>query len=577
MRIEKIYIKLVLICLLSVVVFSCGKKMVPAGITGKRGRVFDQVAFEYYFVEAVKQKLFGNGGDALNYFEQCIKVNPESDAAYFQMAQIMLSKGDLLSGRRYLRKAHSLNSENVWYSIMLAGTYYQVNNIDSAIYYYEKAAISSQGKENILLTLGNLYSENSNYKEAGELFDHLDSKYGINETSTASAARNFMLSGRYEDAYEKIVLLLGNAPDNLVYNGLLADYYRLKGEKELAEEVYANLINNNPENSEIKLALCDFLLAEKKYEELLLLLNNIILSTDITRESKISFFAQIIETEELVKSYSDQLQVILMVLEASYPGDGIIVLLRTEMLINAGRIDDAILRLEALVQERPENYYAWEKLLLTYLDKKEFVKLEERGRECASRFNLSFLAKMLYATGAAENKNYVTALEELKKAEIIAGTEKELILQVYSMRADIYYKMGDFNNAFETFELILKDNRSDLTILNNYAYYLAEQNIRLKEAETMAKKVIDTEGDNTTFLDTYGWVLYKRGKTREAAKIFERIFNSGNEPDAEWYEHYGFILKKQGKCTEAVNYWNRAIKLDNNKTHLLEEIQKCER
>ena len=48
--------------------------------------------------------------------------------------------------------------------------------------------------------------------------------------------------------------------------------------------------------------------------------------------------------------------------------------------------------------------------------------------------------------------------------------------------------------------------------MNNYAYYLAEQNMKLKEAEEMARKVIEKEKDNTTYLDTYGWVLYKRGK-----------------------------------------------------------------
>ena len=43
-------------------------------------------------------------------------------------------------------------------------------------------------------------------------------------------------------------------------------------------------------------------------------------------------------------------------------------------------------------------------------------------------------------------------------------------------------------NAFETFDEALKINSEDLTIINNYAYYLAEQNMRLKEAEDNVKK-----------------------------------------------------------------------------------------
>ena len=36
-------------------------------------------------------------------------------------------------------------------------------------------------------------------------------------------------------------------------------------------------------------------------------------------------------------------------------------------------------------------------------------------------------------------------------------------------------------------------DNSDLTVMNNYAYYLAEQNMQLKDAEEMAKTVIEKE------------------------------------------------------------------------------------
>jgi len=146
-----------------------------------------------------------------------------------------------------------------------------------------------------------------------------------------------------------------------------------------------------------------------------------------------------------------------------------------------------------------------------------------KGEECATKFNRSFLAKILYANGALETKNFDIALEELRKAEILAGDNKEFITQVLTMRADVYYRMKDFIRAFETFEAAIKKNGDDLTVINNYAYYLAEQNSNLKEAEEMARKVIETEKNNSTYLDTYAWVLYKRGKFKEAAKIMASV------------------------------------------------------
>ena len=264
-----------------------------------------------------------------------------------------------------------------------------------------------------------------------------------------------------------------------------------------------------------------------------------------------------------------------MVLEANYSDDSIVPLLRPELMIKQNRLLDASIRLEEIITKSPENYYAWERLLIVYLQLKDYGKLMTRGEECATRFNMSFTAKILYANGALESGKYSIALEELKKAEILAGENKDSIVQVLTMRADVYYRMKDYLMAFETFETALKTDKEDLTVINNYAYYLAEQNRNLKEAEEMAKKVIEKENGNTTFLDTYGWVLYKRGKLNEAAKIMESIINSGEKPDAVWYEHYGFVLKKQKKCKKAVENWNIALKLDSTKINLIKEIKDC--
>jgi Tfp pilus assembly protein PilF len=183
---------------------------------------------------------------------------------------------------------------------------------------------------------------------------------------------------------------------------------------------------------------------------------------------------------------------------------------------------------------------------------------------------------MLYAAGATENKNYQTALEEVRKAEILAGDNEEMIIQVLSTRADIYYRMKDYEKAFQIFENAVKSNKNDLTMLNNYAYYLAEQDLKLKEAEDMAENVIEKEKNNTTFLDTYTWILYKRGKIREAERIMQSVIDMSEDGDAEFFEHMGYIKKKRRKCNEAIINWNKAIELDSTKTELLMEIEKCQ-
>jgi tetratricopeptide (TPR) repeat protein len=295
----------------------------------------------------------------------------------------------------------------------------------------------------------------------------------------------------------------------------------------------------------------------------------------ITREEKISFISELITNEDIIKSHGLKMEVVLMILEANYEDDDIIILLRPEFLQNEKKEVEAATRLEEIIKLRPENYYAWEKLLMVYYDLKDFTRLQKRGEECATKFNRSVLAKLLYASGATENENFNVALEELRKADILAGDNKEIKLKVQTLRADIFYRMKNYTEAFNAYDEALKLDGSDLTVMNNYAYYLAEQNMNLKEAEKMAEIVIEKEKNNNTFLDTYAWVLFKRGKTKEASKIMEQIINSENGKDPEYYEHYGFILKKLGKCQNAVKNWEKAISLDESKSNLKKEIENC--
>jgi len=556
-------------------IISCNKNIVPTGVKGNPASGYDSATFNYIYVEALKQKLMGNAGEALKDLEQCIKMNPESDAAYYQMAQIVIANGDLKNGKKYGLKALSVDDRNMWYLTMLGGLYYQEKNIDSAIIFYEKAVNLFPEKENLQITLGNLYSENKNYSKASSIFDSFDKKYGLNETSTISSVKNLMAEKNYDAALAKIQSLLKGAPDEILYNGLLADIYRGKGENQKALDVYKLLLERNPDNSATQLALCDFFISEKSYSDLFILLNTVILNASIDRESKITLMARLLEIPDLLQNWSEKMVVSLMILEANYADDNIVPLLRPELLLKQNKLKDASERLEDLIKANPDNYYAWEKLLVVYLQMKNYELLLKKGEECATRFNRSFPAKLLYANGALELGKYSVALDELKKAEILAADNKDFLVQVLTMRADVYYRMKDYLKAFSTFEQALKSDNQDLTLINNYAYYLAEQNTNLKEAEEMAKRVVEKEKGNTTFMDTYGWVLYKRGKLNEAAKIMESIIKSGDKEDAVWYEHYGFILKKQKKCAQAIENWNIALKIDSTKTELKKEIEDC--
>jgi tetratricopeptide (TPR) repeat protein len=86
-------------------------------------------------------------------------------------------------------------------------------------------------------------------------------------------------------------------------------------------------------------------------------------------------------------------------------------------------------------------------------------------------------------------------------------------------------------------------NPYNLYVLNNYSYYLAVLETSLDKAEEMSKKCILMDKHNFNYLDTYGWVLFKKGKYKEALDILKKALDSGGKSDENVINHYQEILK----------------------------------
>ena len=573
---KKIYIIIGIITWITLVA-GCTKKSAPATSLPKSIKSTDTVAYDYVYIEAIKQKLLGNMGDALTYLEQCIEMDPQNDAAYYQMAQISMQRGDLENGKKYGLKAVKLDDKNFWYLTMIANIYYQEKTYDSSIYYYEEAIRDFPEKESVKLALADVFSQKGDFRKADDIYKSLEIKYGLNENISLLYIKNLINAKNYKRAEEKVLQLLKTSPDEIVYNGLLAEIYHNMGENNKAFDIYKKLMGKDPSNPQTLLSLTGFLVTEKNYDDLLTILNNVVRSDEIRKENKIALLANLMDNQDLLDAKASEFELILKIFEDLNKEDPVIVLLRPDLYEKTGQNEKAIERLEEIIKENSNNYYAWEKLLLLYSDMQDYDKLLIRGEECATKFNMSFLAKVLYASAAIEKGKYDIAGEELAKAKILAGDQKQMQIQVMSMEADLYYREKEYDKCYEKFREALKIDPQDIIVLNNYAYYLAEQDRDLKNAEKMAAYVIEKEKDNSIYLDTYAWVLYKRGKVKEAVRIMEDILSKGEKDDAEWYEHLGYMMKALRKCEQAIEYWKRAMELDSTKSGLEEEIRNCKK
>ena len=119
---------------------------------------------------------------------------------------------------------------------------------------------------------------------------------------------------------------------------------------------------------------------------------------------------------------------------------------------------------------------------------------------------------------------------------------------------------------------------NDLMGLNNYAYILAEDNADLDKAEAMSKKTVEKEPLQSMYLDTYAYILMKKGLLTYAKFYIEQALEyMKSDPDAVIVEHYGDILFKLGDVNGALEQWKRSYSMERegaDKEKLKQKIEK---
>jgi tetratricopeptide (TPR) repeat protein len=167
------------------------------------------------------------------------------------------------------------------------------------------------------------------------------------------------------------------------------------------------------------------------------------------------------------------------------------------------------------------------------------------------------------ALSAYEIGNYESAiidLETLKRK----NPEQSLLLQSYNLMAEAYRQMEQHHKSDSCYEMILAIEPENLMIRNNYAYYLSIREENLPRARELSYLTVIREPENPTYLDTYGWILFKMKEIKEAKNFIEKAIRNGAYNNAEVLDHYGDVMFELDKCDEAIEAWDKVIELDNS-------------
>lgn len=111
--------------------------------------------------------------------------------------------------------------------------------------------------------------------------------------------------------------------------------------------------------------------------------------------------------------------------------------------------------------------------------------------------------------------------------------------------------------AVKVFEMLLKMRPGDGNIQNALGYTLADRKRQLARAESLIREAVTQRPDSAAFIDSLGWVRFRRGDKKGAVPLLERAWRLSRE--AEIGAHLGEVLWAAGEKARAREIWARAL------------------
>ncbi len=141
---------------------------------------------------------------------------------------------------------------------------------------------------------------------------------------------------------------------------------------------------------------------------------------------------------------------------------------------------------------------------------------------------------------------------------------------LYSLRADLMVANGDAGWDWY-YEKSLKANPKNARAMNNYAYNIAlNDSTKMRKALKLSKKSLEDDPDNVSYLDTYGYILYKLKRYEKSKEVFNKLLSVNNKPPSEALLHYSQLLRAMGKKLASEIY---AIKAKQAKEMELKSVE----
>lgn len=557
--------------------FSCKTPKASSGEASSKGSnkelsEKEAILFKRLFFDANKERILGNYDMAETLFSQALKIDPNSAATMYELANIYSFQNNKNQALFYSKRAASLDPKNVWYQLLYAGCLKENKMIADVAIVYERLVKDNPKNYDFYYELANVYLYLNKSNDAIKVYNKIEDAIGVTEESSMQKLKIYKKINNFDKAVEEAKKLIKTFPKEAKYYGILGELYQEKGMNEKALEAYNDLIKIDSTNAYVHLSLADYYRNlkqnEKAFQEIKLAFKSKELDIDTKVKILLSYY-DITENFPELKTDADELCKIIVEV---HPDEAKAFAVYGDFLYRDKKFDLARTQYRKVISLDKEKYIFWNQLLAIELELNDYVAMQKESKEAMELFPNQPLPYFLSGLSNYQLKNYDAAITSLTEG-------KEFVFDNNLLLADFYSSIGDAQNQLKkhdesdaAYDKSLELNPNNAGVLNNYAYFLSLRNKNLEKAEEMSKKANALQPNSSSFQDTYGWILYQMKKYDDAKVWIGKAIDNGGKTNATLLEHYGDILFQLGETDSAIKFWIDAKKYGGNSALLDKKI-----
>ena len=528
--------------------------------------------FNYHFLEANKQKILENFEQALQHYTAALKVDDTQSVVYYEIAGILNMAGDYQAAVEYAKKAVSLdNTDNEYYKLLLTFVYRNAGENDLAAEVYTDLIKTHPDKINYYFELASIYATLDDTKSALKTLQSAEDYFGINEMISLEKEAIYDKLNDYDKAIAEIQKLVDNFPENSKYKTLLAESYVNAGRNTEAKAVYQSIEDQEINDGIIYFSMADFYRTQGDYENAFKYLALGMGRDDVDIDIKVRLMIQLLDIMGDDNYIIGNMRYLIEVLTDKYPEELKVRALSSDYYMITKNYEAAQKEFDIILAKDKSKYQIWEQALHLDFILRDMESMYSRSKEASLLFpNVIELYRFLVPSAYSTN-NYTDVVEAVDYVAPLLFNDQPTLTEFLTMQGDALHKLNRHHESDSVYEMVLYKDSENVFVLNNYAYFLAERSEKLNRALELSTKLVELESNNSVYLDTHAWVLFKNQDYEKALVFIEKAI-SLDENNPVYYDHKGDILFKLNKIEQAVNAWKNSLEYGNDSIEIQQKI-----